>query len=381
MRKIFLFIFCCIDLGVLNTYCQDINDAVDYLLKNGKNPEIYIVDKFKSYDVILLAEEHRVKENLLFVQEIIPKLYQAGVYYLGMEFGASEDQAELDSLINAKEYSEDIARKLMFNYNSGWAFKEYMDIYRKAWELNKTLPKNSKKFSVLNLSYKYDWSAFNGTRTPEKMGKVFHKGNTEAYRFKIVENEIITKKEKILILTGDIHAFTKYKFPVYDFLGNDFCRYENGYFGNLLFAKYPDHVFSILLHKPFINRIEQTPQLVSPASGNVERIMQRLQYKPLGFDLVGTPVGQLADSSYYSMGYRHFTLDKLFDGYLFLNALKVLNGCILDSLFLTKENWLQAQKQVADPDWRARPKSLEEYWKQIKEYADIRKRYSSIDVK
>lgn len=381
MRKYFLFLFFSFSLAAVNADSQDINSAVEFLSKNAKSPDVYIVDKFKTHDIILLAEEHRVKQNLLLVQGLIPKLYQAGIYNIGMEFGASEDQAELDSLLAANEYSEAIARKLMFNYNSGWAFKEYMDIYRKAWEFNRTLSKNARKFRILNLSYKYDWSTFNGVRTPDKMKKVFYKGNTETYRFRIVEKEIIAKKEKILILTGDIHAFTKYNYPVYDFLGKDFCRYENGYFGNLLFAKYPDAVFSIMLHKPLGNKIEQTPYLVSPANGKMEAIMQKLGNRPSGFDLAGTPVGRLADSSYYSMGYPDFTLDKLFDGYIFLKPIKELEGCTLDSLFLTKANWVEAQAQVADPDWRARPKSLDEYWKQIREYADLHGRYSSVDTK
>jgi hypothetical protein len=358
-----------------------IDKSIQYLLNNKMSPQEYIASKFAAKDIILLSEEHRVKENLELVKSLIPVLYKNGVYNIGMEFGASENQKTLDSLILAPEYNEDLARKLMFNYNSGWVFKGYTDVYKAAWSFNKTVPKTAKKFRILNLSYRYNWSSFSGYRTPEKMKKVFYKGNTEAYRFGIVEKEIIAKGEKVLILTGDIHAFTRYKFPVYDFLGEDFVRLENGYFGNLLYAKYPKRVYTILLHKPFMNLPDTKPELVSPANGAIETIMQKMNNEAVGFDLVNTPLGKLRDDSYYSLGYKNFTLADFYDGYVFLKPIKKLSGCDIDTNFLTEKNWEQAKENVADPDWRSRPKSLEEYWKQILEYADIPKKYAEVDQK
>ena len=98
-------------------------------------------------------------------------MYKNGVMIIGMEFGASENQKTLDSLILAPEYNEDLARKLMSNYNSGWVFKGYTDLYKTAWLFNKSLMKSAKKFRILNLSYRYNWSSFSGYRTPEKMKK------------------------------------------------------------------------------------------------------------------------------------------------------------------------------------------------------------------
>lgn len=356
-----------------------IDKSLQYLSDNKMSPQEYIALKFATKDIILLSEEHRIKENLEFVKSLIPVLYKNGVYAIGMEFGASENQKTLDSLILAPKYNEDLARKLMFNYNSGWVFKGYTDLYKAAWAFNKTVSKSAKKFRIINLSYRYDWSSFSGYRTPEKMKKVFYKGNTETYRFGIIEKEIITKGEKVLILTGDIHAFTRYKFPVYDFLGEDFIRFENGYFGNLLYAKYPQRVYTILLHKPFMNRPDTKPELVSPADGAIEMIMQKRNNEPVGFDLVNTPLGKLRDNSYYSLGYKNFTLADFYDGYVFLKPIKKLSGCEIDTAFLTEKNWEQAKENVTDPDWRPRPKSLEEYWKQILEYADVPKKYAEVD--
>jgi hypothetical protein len=35
------------------------------------------------------------------------------------------------------------------------------------------------------LSYKYNWAAFSGQRTPENMKNVFYNGNIEFFRFKM----------------------------------------------------------------------------------------------------------------------------------------------------------------------------------------------------
>lgn len=379
-KKVIPFLLMLVPL-CLFSQSEAIDKSIEYLSKNKMSPQEYIASKFATKDIVLLSEEHRIKENLELVKSMIPVLYKNGVMIIGMEFGASQNQKTLDSLILAPEYNEDLARELMFNYNSGWVFKGYTDLYKAAWLFNKSLMKSAKKFRILNLSYRYNWSSFSGYRTPEKMKKVFYKGNTEAYRFGIVEKEIVAKREKILILTGDIHAFTRYRFPVYDFVGEDFVRLENGYFGNLLYAKYPQKVFTILLHKPFMNLPDTKPNLVSPANGAIEAIMQKLNNEAAGFDLVNTPLGKLRDYSYYSLGHKNLTLEDIADGYVFLKPIKKLSGCDIDTAFLTEKNWEQALENVADPDWRSRPASLEEYWQQILEYADVPKIYSEVDKK
>src|SRR5699024_1485833 len=104
-------------------------------------------------------------------KRLIPKLYKAGVYNLGMEFGASENQETLDSLLTAPSYDKEIAREVMYSYNVGWAYQEYQDIYQAAWKFNENLPEGKKPFRILNLSYQYDWSNFNhdDVRTPNNM--------------------------------------------------------------------------------------------------------------------------------------------------------------------------------------------------------------------
>ncbi len=352
--------------------------ALAYLRLHGKDPQAYLIETFRKYDVILLGEDHHVRQNLLFVQGLIPALYAAGVYAIGMEFGASEDQAALDSLVTAPEYDEAQARRIMFHYNVAWAFHEYMDVYRAAWTFNRSLPPHSRPFRILNLSYAYNWEGFDGRRSPENMATVFYKGTADQYRAELIGREILDKREKLLALVGTPHAYTRYAQPEFRYNNDNFCAYDDNWLGNRLFRKYPGRIFNALLHQPFPNRINHMPYLVSPAGGAIEALMARMGNRPLGFDLLDTPAGALRDTSYFSMGYPDFRLAQFFDGYIFLAPFATLQSCTIDENFVDESNIETALRQAPDPDWHGRQHSLAEFRQLIRDMADIEKRYATI---
>lgn len=352
-----------------------IEKAAIYLKEKGMSPNKYLISKFKKADIILLAEDHAVKENLLFIHNLIPELYQNGIYMLGMEFGAYEDQNLLDSLITAPEFDEKLARKIMFNYNVMWPIKEYIDIYKVAWELNKSLPSDVPKFRILNISYKYNWKGFYGKREPENMKKVFYQGNPESFRFSVLEEEVLSKSQKILVLTGTPHAFTFYNFPRYDYTAPGFVHYEYRDLGNLLYKKYGNRILSVALHQPFPNYPNKVPSLISPCNGVIENVFESIGNPSLGFDLKDTPIDDFSDMSYYSMGYSDFTLSKIFDGYIFLKPIRQLSSCTIDINFIEEQSCDEILDNVPDPDWHNYPKTIDEYWKVVYDLLDIPSRY------
>ncbi|KOO46494.1 ChaN family lipoprotein [Priestia koreensis] len=344
------------------------SQLMNHLKENLLSPEKYVIKKCKKYPIVLLAERHAVKQNLDFVNKMIPALYNAGIYHLGMEFGASEDQDALDELITGETFDEELAKKLIFNYNVKWPYKEYWELYRAAWELNSKVGKGAQKFRILNLSYKYNWKEFSGVRTPQSCSKIFHKGNIEKYRFHLIEKEIMDKNERILILTGTIHALTRYHYPQYDETASNFIRFNDGFLGNLIYQKYPSHVFSILLHQRFSDK-ESLIEDRSPANGQIEELITEFDHVvPMGFDLIDTVMGELKDDSYYSTGYSDFRLKDLFDGYLFLSPLNKLKGCTVDPHFLNRQLFLDVQVNYPDKDWARVPETQEEYWQEVNSY-------------
>lgn len=355
---------------------QNYSSELAYLQREGKPPADYIVSKFSNHNIVLLGEDHAIKEDLDLVRNLIPQLYAAHVYNLGMEFGAYEMQGKLDSLVTGDHYSDDVARAMMFYYNIGWAYKEYTDIYRAAWEFNRTLPAGARKFRIINISYQYNWVGFQPPRTPENMAIVFPKGTPDDFRANLVAKEV-DKGEKILLLVGVPHAFTKYKPAALEMNNNNFCRYDDGWLGNRLIRKYPGKVFNIFLHSAFYSKPGRKPWLASPANGAVEAIFGKNNNKPLGFDLVGA-MGNLPDSSAYSTCYPGFTLGQLFDGYVFLKPFFELNGCTLDTLYFKGKTWDDIGGQIPDPDWRGEFHDLAGYWKSIATFANIKLRYADL---
>lgn len=347
---------------------------VQYLKENFLTPEQYIISKFKEHEIILLGEDHAVKNNLDLVINLIPLLYHAGIYNLGMEFGASEDQADLDRLITGEKYDEIEERRLMFNYNVKWAYNEYTDIYKAAWKFNNSLPKDAKKFRILNLSYIYNWEGFSGMRTPINFKKIFHKGNIEAFRANLVEREILSKGERLLILTGTPHAFTKFKNPIFEGNADQFFILQGGWLGNRLYEKFGSRIFNIIMHQPALNINTLLPDTTSGIK-TIETVMDILGNKPVGFDLLNTVMGDIPDDSHNSILYKNFTLKEMFDGYIFTKPIREQHGCTVDYSYLKGKSFEEVQKNWPDKDWTPIPKNEDDYWKGIESYANLRKRY------
>ena len=355
----------------IGLFSQEINnETVEWVKYNAHSPDKYIIEKFMKYDVILLGEHHVVKENLIFVQDLIPRLYQNGIYNIGMEFGATEVQKPLDELVTAMVYDEKKAREIMFAYNVTWGYQEYLDIYKTVWKLNRSLPEGAKKFKILNLSYVFDWESFNGERTPESMKLVFKKGTVDKFRAELIENEILKKNEKVLALVGTPHAYTRYGSPYFKYNGDHFCDFDFDWLGNRLYKKYPDKVFSVILHQPFTQKENGKYFLISPADGAIEHLMTRNGQKPVGFDLLNTPVGKFPDKSTNGMCYENFTLEQLFDGYIYLKPLNALEGCTVIDDFVNERNREQALKNFPDPDWHEKVKTLDDIKRFIKNNSD-----------
>jgi hypothetical protein len=360
-----------------------LDDCARYLRDQWRAPEQYVLDTFARRDVVLLAEDHAIRHNLLLVARLIPLLPAAGVFTLGMEFGASDDQAALDALTTADAYDEALARRLMFNYNVGWAYREYMDLYRAAWAFNRARPAGSRPFRVLNLSYRYDWRGAGPVRTPANTRRVFPRGGTERYRAELIGREVLDRGDKLLVLTGGVHALTRCPVPEFDFNADGFARYDDGYMGHRLHRAAPGRVATVWLHRPLDSQLHGPAELVHPAGGAIERIMARFTDRRVGFDLLTAggdiiPLGALLDDSFYATGRPGFRLADLADGYIYEMPFADYRGCTVDEAFLTEENWPEARAQWPDPHWRSRPDSPADYWRAVGEYVDIGQRYAQV---
>lgn len=384
MRKMILFL---IPLFLMHeTFAQPTETAypvneqklVSYLKSNWKSPEDYVINKFKKYDIVFIGEMHRVKHDVELIHNLIPRLYKAGVYNLGIEFGGYEFQDKVDRLITDDEYDENLARWLMFQTGSDWGYKEYHEIYRKAWELNKSLPKGKRKFRVVNLNYKKNWKLRQKEMTRELWQQVWHKGDPDAHMAQVILAEFVDKNEKALIYMGAHHAFTRYRQPIYDFEAKKFLRFETRA-GNLVYEKIPDKVFNIFLHAPF-HSTAGYGNFIYPVGGVIDRVMERFKNTRVGFDVKGTPFGELRDErTLYSHGYTDFKLADFCDGYIFQKTLKEYEPVTIDTAFITKDNLQEAIDNIPNPAARKYYTKPEDFIESMRRDIDFKRKFRNLE--
>ena len=327
------------------------SELLEYLKENYKTPEQYVIGKFKNHQLVFIGEYHRIKHDVEFIQRLIPRLYESGVYNLGIEFGIYRDQSRVDELINASVYDEQVAREIMFDWMIDWGYKEYMDIYRATWEVNHKLPKEAPRFRVVNLNAAANWSVLKTAEDrndPALMKKVWPEGDSDSFMAGVIMKEFVEKGKKALIYSGMHHAFTRYKQPIVDRMG--FVRFGDVRMGNYVYEKLGEQVFTICLHGPWSDASWE--KQVYPAEGVIDALLfNEPKLRPVGFDLIDTPFGELGGKgSVYEKGYQRFTLKLFADGYIYTKPLSRYTGVTTDENFITSSNFDRVIEQLPKPE-------------------------------
>lgn len=363
-------------LGEISQVEED--ELVQYLKTHWKTPEEYVVSKLRDYDIVFIGEAHHIKHDVELIHNLIPLLYKIGVYNLGIEFGCYEYQDKVDSLTAGETYDEDLARWLMFKWGSYWPYKEYIDLYREAWELNKSLPQGRPKFRVVNLDYRAKWNLLREGMPSGLWERVFYKGARDTHMSQVILNEFVKKNKKALIYAGQHHAFTHYYEPNYDFGNKKLKGLIKNRMGNLVYHKVPNKVFNICLHYPWPNR-ESKKELNYPVNGIIDKIMSEFEDKRVGFDVKNSPFGKLQDyDTYYSAGYDDFTLSTFCDGYIFQKHFKDYEGCTVDPLFVTKDNFKEAIDYLPNPGVKKFYKTPQQFLNDMKRRVDTKRKFGNL---
>ncbi len=352
---------------------------IEFVKVHYQSPEDYVISRFKDHDVIFLGEWHRIKHDPELVQRLIPLLDSAGIHYLGYEFARRIEQPLIDSLLQAPTYDEKLARSILFKNFAFWGYQEYVDIFKAAWQCNRSSPNRKQPFRVLGLGNSPNWSIIKSQgdlENREVVAKVWH-GETEADWAKPLFDSVISKGEKALVYCGIHHAFTEYRQPVV--IGGKFIRFGDIRVGNCVYQKVGKRAMTIYLHAPWVSAEGYDTSPVRAADGYIDAVLNKLgpKFERVGFDLRGTPFGRLpGETSIYKFGYQHFTLDTIYDGYVCQGPLSAYKGVTPIGDFITKENLDEARAQSPNP--RLRELSAEDINKGIAEDADIPRRLAGL---
>jgi hypothetical protein len=317
-------------------------------------PDAYVVSKFGDHDVVVLGEIHRVKHQVEFIRDLIPELYKAGVYNLATEFGRREDQALIDSLLALSVYDEALAREINFRQFVHWAYEEYVDIYRAAWQVNSRLPEGAPAFRILGMNDSPDWTHVKtqADRDNDAVKKLVWKGGGEEYWAQVVLDEV-ERGQKVLVYCGIHHGFTEFLQPVVNGAG-EFLKLEDRRMGTWLYKAIGKRAITVYLHAPW-NQGHYGGDFYYPVDGTIDALMALLGsgYYPVGFDTRGTPFGGLScEQSVYGAGYEDLTLEMFCDGYIYMKPLSLHEGTTVIEGYYHEENIERARAGTPNPDFR-----------------------------
>jgi hypothetical protein len=340
---------------------EELRTYTEYLDTNVSEPLQFVAEKFDSHDVVLIGEMHWKKQDVDFVKMLIPYLYQTkGIKVFAWEFGASDFQGEVDSLVNAPEFDRKkviaLSRKACFF----WNFEEYLDIFRVIWEINQTIPSDQEKFRFLQLGSDYNPRKLHSKDPTVRMKEVLRWAYDEKMG-RIIEAEVIKKHKKALWYSGAHHAFTKYHQPLFLFLKPHDVRG-----GQYLYARYPERVYMIVSHFPCLGRwflvrylLRMDPGFTYGFGAVFDQIYREYK-KPFAVDTQNPLFGDLKDShSYYSFDrWNGLKLSEFCDGYLVLCALSEMEPVGLVPEWVTNDAELEEVKSILPEEDAARIKDV-----------------------
>jgi heme-binding uptake protein ChaN (Tiki superfamily) len=327
-----------------------------YLGSNQRPPVDYVVSRFIDHDVVFLGEFHRIKDNPVLVQQLIPQLYENGIFTLATEFAGKAEQPLIDSLLNGNTYDENLAVQIQMTQYSLWPWQEYLDIYKAAWELNQTLPDTARPFRILGINCDLDW-------TPVKSNEDFQKPEIRKQVWKDCSEkdwtEVILEQtragEKVLVHCGVHHAFTKYRQPIVGPEG-EFIRFGDVRAGNHVRAEIGDAAMTIFLHSPWYGiKSQYSGADRRPIGGAIDQLMSHLgtDAGAAGFDVLGTPFGKLTDDeAIYSAGYENFRLSDFCDGYIWFRPFAEFETVTFAEGFYNDDNIEKARIRVPQSSYR-----------------------------
>jgi hypothetical protein len=359
-------------------------ELASYISEQFRSPTDYIIDKFGEHDIVFLGETHRVKNQVELAHHLIPLLYENGIYNLAYEFANCCDQSLIDSLINADEYDQALAYRVSFNHWPYMGYKEYIDVYKAAWELNRKLPANAKKFRIIGLNSRADFSLLKKSEdvnNPEIMRKVRPEGPRDSVMAVTIMREIVERGEKGLVYCGFGHAFTKYRWPRGGRIKCSVFTDKVGTAGNIIHEKIGDRCMSILIHSPWYALNDGEPLFVYAVDGILDTLMLTIdeQYREIGFDVVGTPFAQLpGKTAYWSLGDPEFSLGTICDGYIYLCPLSEYEGVSVAEGFITEKNRVKTIMQSGNVERRDTTTTVSEIIKGMERTADLERLFGSL---
>jgi len=305
----------------------DASRLLDFWREHEAKPLDYIAEKFEGKRWVFVGEFHRIRHDVSLIADLVPRLHESTqVRHLALEFLCRKRTPEANRIINATTYERDDVIDFFRTQFPGWAYEEYLQIFRSAWASNQEFAAEHGPFRLVGLHPCVDWETIHYSTDPDAVA---------AERDKLQRYDEIMAQELIdhvlrpgypaLIFTGIAHAtgkFLEYR------IGTDRQLVRMGNLVNR--APYADDMFFIALHAPFYDSAGN--QDIYPFDGILDQLMPAYGHD-IGFDVVGSPFEPIVHERQSKRSITAYTFGELYDGYvMFRTPIKEYMGvtCIED---------------------------------------------------
>jgi uncharacterized RDD family membrane protein YckC len=319
-----------------------------WLGEHGKDPQDYAVEAAAGHRLTIFGELHHVREDLQFLNRIIPELYhRAGVTCIALEVCRAEDNADLARLVEAAAF--DSALALRIARHSNWpdcGSRDYWEVFGTVWRVNRGLPPGERRMRVIGIDSRTDlasfalaglgdvtargpvWERLRLLRLPDDILRVAKRDEIMAAN---VKRYALDPGERTVVWIGANHSSLDYRMPVV-FDGRMIRQW--GRMGFMLRQKYGTEVFQIRLH----DSNEWSPAII----GLIEELAAGYGSTPTGFDIAGSPFAVLRDSRSRYFEYQPgVCFADLAEGYVFLAPIGAQTRCAWLEGYISQEMFMR----------------------------------------
>jgi uncharacterized RDD family membrane protein YckC len=302
---------------------NQINQITSWITEQAMEPVDYLVDFASNHQVTIVGERHGIVQYLDFLNESIYDLYhKAEVRVLALECCHSDQDADIQNLLTAKEFNTELALKITRGSSwHAWGYKRHWDVLETVWRLNRSLPEGSEPMRIVGIFPPGDLISFRMTkegyiyRLFRALGDLPWLAMHDAHYARRVEQQAFKEQRRTLVWVGASHAIECYSHQVVykDTVKNHFRM------GAMLHGRYGDQVGTILLHGDYL--FPTIAKLIEKCSSNAEK-------SRAGFDITGSPLAEVTE--HYAQHVRtkvDLPFKSFFSGYIVLAPLDQIEAC------------------------------------------------------
>lgn len=276
-----------------------LNPYSSFIQQQTTSPFDYINQKIKEYNVVLLGEDHWIKDHMNFLTDYLEHIASDTTFHidaLAWESGNTIDQQIADTLMTSQTFREDLALKVLRDAPEtyGWPYKEAVDVLKALWHYNKMQQKSTR---LLLLDPPYMMQLLDGEKYTYTLSRDQSTANKIA--------SYIGQNKKVLFYAGSAHTGRQFH-SVYNPKSGMYHVQASA--GKILSTLYPHLVFSIKMWGGLMGNNGYIPanddfRWERCADGLADEAFRDNGNRPIAFDIIDSPFSNIKVSDFFHFDY------------------------------------------------------------------------------